>query len=106
MMFQLRIYTLRTDEALERYSTIHWARHVGSLAGFGVTTHGIWTEHGQGANRLVALVSFEQDADPAAVTNEYMASPEFKADMDGFDRRDVVAVTTMLLDATGSTSIR
>ena len=105
-MFQLRIYTLRTDEALERYSTVHWARHVGSLAAFGVTTHGIWTECDGSANRLVALVSFAQGADPLAVTNEYMASPEFNADMEGFDRRDVVAVTAMLLDATGSSPIR
>ena len=38
-MFQLRIYTLRSARALERYATVHWARHVPSLASFGVTTH-------------------------------------------------------------------
>jgi hypothetical protein len=43
-MFRLRIYTLRSAGALERYATVHWARHVPSLASFGVTTHGIWTQ--------------------------------------------------------------
>jgi hypothetical protein len=105
-MFQLRIYTLRTADALDRYSTVHWARHVDSLAAFGVATHGIWTEHDGAANRLVALVSFAEDADPTEVTDDYMSSPEFKADMDGFDPRDVVAVDTMLLDATGSSPVR
>ena len=27
-MFQLRIYTLRSAEALNQYATIHWARHI------------------------------------------------------------------------------
>jgi hypothetical protein len=51
-------------------------------------------------------VSFADDASPTAVTNEYMASPEFNADIQGFDRRDVVAVATVLLDATESSPIR
>ena len=43
-MFQLRIYTLRSGEALERYAAVHWTRHIASLRAFGVATHGIWTE--------------------------------------------------------------
>jgi hypothetical protein len=105
-MFQLRIYTLRSAEALDRYSSVHWARHIGSLEAFGVATHGVWTERDGSAKRLAALVSFADDADPTAVTDEYLASAEFKADMEGFDPRDVVAVDTMLLDATGSSPIR
>jgi NIPSNAP len=105
-MFQLRIYTLRSAEALDRYSSVHWARHIGSLEAFGVATHGVWTERDGSAKRLVALVSFADDADPTAVADEYLASAEFMADMEGFDPRDVVAVDTMLLDATGSSPIR
>ena len=39
-MFQLRTYTRRSADALHRYGTIHWARHVstfetlGDMAGF------------------------------------------------------------------------
>ena len=98
-MFQLRIYTLRSAPALERYATVHWARHVPSLAAFGVTTHGIWTQRGGDDHRLVAVISYPDDADPAALEREFMASPEFASDMDGFDSGEIVAVDSMLLDA-------
>jgi hypothetical protein len=104
-MFQLRIYTLRSSQALERYATVHWARHVPSLATFGVTTHGIWTQRGDDDRRLIALISYPNGADPAALARGFMASPEFAADMDGFDPEDVVAVDSMLLDPTQSSPI-
>jgi hypothetical protein len=104
-MFQLRIYTLRTADALDRYATIHWARHVSSLEAFGVATHGIWTERagrdGVG-NRLFALISYPDGADPGKLTSEYLASQEFEADMKGFDSQDMLEVETILLDATAA----
>ena len=63
-MFQLRIYTLRSPEALQQYATVHWARHLATFTTFGVTTHGVWTEPAGGANRLVALIALPPDADP------------------------------------------
>ena len=98
-MFQLRIYTLRFAQALDRYATIHWARHIPSLATFGVTTHGIWTQRDDD-HRLVALISYPEGADPAALTRAFMASPEFASDMEGFDPDDIVAVDSMLLEPT------
>ena len=105
-MFQLRIYTLRSAAALDRYAALHWARHVGSLESFGVETRGIWTSRGAGENRLFALVSYEDGADPARVETEYMASSAFAADMAGFDPHDIVDVTSVLLDSTASSPIR
>jgi hypothetical protein len=35
-----------------------------------------------------------------------MASPEFAADMDGFDPEDIVAVDSMLLDPTPSSPLK
>jgi NIPSNAP len=99
-MFQLRIYTLRSAPALDRYATIHWARHIPSLATFGVTTHGVWTQRDDDDHRLVALISYPAGADPAALTRDFMASPEFAADMEGFDPDDIVAVDSMLLEPT------
>jgi hypothetical protein len=81
-MFQLRLYTLRSAEALKQYATIHWARHIPTFQGFGVTTHGIWTERGCNAHRLVALISYPNDADPTELASEVMASPKFAADME------------------------
>ena len=97
-MFQLRIYTLRSARALERYATVHWARHVLSLASFGVTTHGIWTQRADDDHRLVALISYPDGADPETLTRDFMASSAFAVDMAGFDSEDLVSVDTLLLD--------
>ncbi|KAA0099548.1 NIPSNAP domain-containing protein [Mycolicibacterium sp. P1-18] len=99
-MLQLRIYTLRSPEALRRYATVHWARHLATFASFGVTTHGVWTEPGGEGNRLVALIGYPPDADPEDLTRQIMASPQFAADMSGFDVADVLDVQTTLLEAT------
>ena len=104
-MFQLRIYTLRSAPALERYARVHWARHVPSLATFGVKTHGIWTQRGDDVHRLVALISYPAGADPAALARDFMASPEFASDMEGFDPDDIVAVDSMLVEPTSSSPI-
>ena len=105
-MFQLRIYTLRSAQALDRYATIHWARHIPSLATFGVTTHGIWTQRDDDDHRLIALISYPDGADHDALTRDFMASREFAADMEGFDPKDLVAVDSMPLDPTPSSPTR
>ena len=104
-MYQLRIYTLRTAEALEDYATAHWPRHIPSLRAFGVTTHGIWTDHDADAHRLLALISYPEGADPTEVTTAYMASPEFTADMDGFDASNIINVEELLLDPTAASPL-
>jgi hypothetical protein len=98
MMFQLRIYTLRSPEALQRYTTVHWARHLSTFATFGVSTHGVWTERADGMNRLVALIDYPPGSDPDRLTRDIMASPAFAADMDGFDVDDIIDVQSLLLD--------
>jgi hypothetical protein len=105
-VFQLRTYTLRSAEALDRYAAIHWARHIASLEAFGVGTRGIWTSRDGGENRLFALVSYETGADPARVETEYMASTAFADDMAEFDPHDILDVTSVLLDPTASSPIR
>jgi hypothetical protein len=104
-MYQLRIYTLKTADALERYATVHWPRHIPSLRAFGISTRGIWTEHDLDAHRLIALVSYPDGADPADLTAAYMASPEFAADMEGFDVDNIVDVSEILLDPTASSPL-
>jgi hypothetical protein len=104
-MFQLRIYTLRSPDALQRYATIHWARHLPTFATFGVTTHGVWTERSDGTNRLVALISYPPGADPEGLTQLIMASAEFAADMAGFDSSDIIDVQSVLLDPTSFSPI-
>ena len=105
-MFQLRIYTLRSPEILQRYATIHWAHHAATFEKFGVTTHGVWTDRSGGANRLVALIGYPPGADPDQLTRRIMASPEFAADMAGFDVNEIVDVQTLLLNPTSYSPIR
>jgi NIPSNAP len=104
-MFQLRIYTLRSPEALRRYATVHWARHLATFETFGVTTHGVWTERSGGANRLVALIRYPKGADPEQLTQQCMASREFTADMAGFDVNEIVDVQLVPLDPTSFSPI-
>lgn len=105
-MMQLRIYTLRSPEALQRYAAVHWARHVATFAAFGITIHGVWTEHGGAAPRLVALIGYPPGADPDDVTRRVLGSAEFAADMAGFDVTDIVDVQTSLLDPTSFSPVR
>jgi len=104
-MFQLRIYTLRSPDALHRYAAVHWARHLVTFTRFGVTTHGVWTERTGGANRLVALIDYPPGADPEQLTQQIMTSPEFASDMAGFDVDDIVDVQSLLLDPTAFSPI-
>lgn len=104
-MFQLRTYSLRSPEALQRYARVHWGRHLATFPAFGVTTHGVWTERSGGANRLVALISYPPDADPEQLTRHIMNSPEFAADMAGFDIDEIADVQSILLDPTSFSPI-
>jgi NIPSNAP protein len=105
-MFQLRIYTLRSPEALQRYVTVHWARHLATFETFGVTTEGVWTERSGSAYRLVALIRHPSAADPEGLTQHIMASTEFAGDMAGFDVNEIVDVQTLLLNPTSYSPIR
>ena len=104
-MYQLRIYRLRSAEALHRYATVHWARHVPTFAAFGVSTVGVWTDRRAGAHRLIALIGYPPGADPDELTQHIMASREFASDMAGFDVTDIVEVVTTLLDPTSFSPI-
>jgi hypothetical protein len=105
-MLQLRIYTLRSPEALQRYATVHWARHLTTFKTVGVTTHGVWTERTGGTNRLVALIRYPPGADPEQITRHAMTSPEFAADMAGFNADEIVDVQSVLLDPTSFSAMR
>ncbi|OBH51739.1 NIPSNAP family protein [Mycobacterium sp. E2479] len=107
-MLQLRIYTLRSSEALRQYATVHWARHLDTFRAFGVTTHGVWTEQDEGATatRLVALVGYPEGVDPEQLTRRVMASAEFRADMAGFDVDDIIDVESILVDPAPFSPIR
>lgn len=98
VQFQLRIYTLATRQAAETYARVHWNRHVPSLERFGIRTHAVYQETGTARQtRVCALVSYDGE-NFAAQNARYMASPEFRADMEGFDPRNIVNVQEVYLE--------
>ena len=97
MMYRLRVYTLKDSASLAVYRDVHYPRLFGSFAEFGISIQGIWTSPGDDAPRLYVLTFFPADADPVQIERDYMQSPGFKADMEGFDRSNIVRVETTLL---------
>jgi hypothetical protein len=97
-MYQLRVYTIATPEAAKLYYTVHWKRHIDSLAKFHVSTRMVLCEEGtEKETRVLALVSYEDGADIVAVDEAYMSSAEFRKDMEGFDFKNILKVEGILL---------
>lgn len=101
-MLEIRTYTLASEEALQQYETVHWARHLESRAKSGITTHHVWNEVGGDQPRRNALVEYEAGADPREVTQEYMSSTEFRADMDDFPMDGIRGVISMFVQPAAS----
>jgi hypothetical protein len=97
-MLEIRTYTLASQDALNRYASIHWTRHIASLAQFGITTHHVWKQVRTDASRLIALVEYAEGADPQEVTARYMGSAEFRADMDGFSMAEILGVSSVFVE--------
>ncbi|RKR82414.1 NIPSNAP protein [Mucilaginibacter gracilis] len=97
-MEQLRIYTLADKETAAHYFKDHWSKHRINLPRFGFEVKGVWIGNTPGgANQVVALVSFPDNADVDGMTERYMKSAEFADDTAGFDRSKIIHVETLIL---------
>ncbi|MGW3247995.1 NIPSNAP family protein [Streptomyces sp. NPDC001070] len=106
--YQLRVYTLRSPEALAAYENI-WADHIPGLAKHRITTHGVWTvpaAPGSEAPQLYALVSYRDADDIQERLEAYLSSPEFRADMEGFDISQIVDVDESVLTPIADSPLR
>ena len=106
--FQLRVYTLSSAEALVAYETI-WSKHIPGMAKHRIPTHGVWTvpeAPGSETPQLYALVSYRDGDDVQERLLAYLASPEFRADMEGFDLGQIVGVTETVLTPTADSPLR
>ena len=95
--FELRQYTLRSEEALDIYMTRIYPRHLDSFPLFGIEPHGIWTVKDSVEPQAFVLVSYLEGEDPGEVVRRYMASPEFAEETKDWDRSNIVAVQSTLL---------
>ncbi|MGW9030540.1 NIPSNAP family protein [Streptomyces sp. NPDC055722] len=106
--YQLRVYTLRSPEALVAYESV-WSKHISGLAKHRITTHGVWTvpaAPGREAPQLYALVSYRDADDVRERLETYLSSPEFRADMEGFDIGQIVGVAESVLTPTTDSPLR
>ncbi|MFE0450245.1 NIPSNAP family protein [Streptomyces sp. NPDC058914] len=106
--YQLRVYTLRSDEALVAYENI-WSKHIPGMAKHRIATHGVWTvptAPGREAPQLYALVSYRDADDVQERLEAYLSSPEFRADMEGFDISQIIGVSESVLTPTADSPLR
>jgi hypothetical protein len=101
--FELRVYKLRTKEALEFYKEQIYPRHLKSFPLFGIEAHGFWTAKEDVEPQLFVLASYAAGEEPSEVAQRYMKSAEFAEDVRDFDTSNIVAVeSTTLIPSTGS----
>ena len=101
--FEMRVYALRTKEALNFYASTVYPRHLNNFGRFGVEAHGLWTEKDDVAHRIFVLVSYAEGDDLGEVAQRYIQSPEAADDARGFDVADILGVeSTILIPSAGS----
>ena len=101
--FELRVYTLRSADALKFYGEAIYPRHLASFPLFGIEAHGFWTADADALPRLFVLVSYAPGDQPGEVGQRYMQSQEFANDIRNFDVSDIVSVeSTILIPSNGS----
>jgi len=101
--FELRVYKLRTKEALDFYMEQVYPRHLSSFPLFGIEAHGFWTAREDVEPRLFVLASYATGEEPREAARRYMRSAEFAEDIRRFDVSDIVDVeSTILIPSTSS----
>ena len=95
--FELRVYKLRTKEALDFYTKVIYPRHLKSFPLFGIEARGFWTAKADVQPRLFVLVSYAADMEPGEVARRYMQSTEFADDIIDFDVANIVDVESTIL---------
>src|SRR5215831_13381805 len=90
--FELRVYKLRTKEALDFYREQIYPRHLNSFPLFGIEAHGFWTAKEDVEPRFFVLASYAAGEEPGELVRRYMQSAEFAADIRGFDYQTSLAL--------------
>lgn len=105
-LFELRVYTLRSTEALNFYMNKVYPRHLRSFPLFGIEAHGFWIAKGDAEARLFVLASFPEGEDPGQIVKRYMQSTAFAEDIRDFDVSDIAGVESTILAPSASSPLR
>ncbi|MFB6349173.1 NIPSNAP family protein [Moraxella sp. ZJ142] len=79
-MYQLRIYTLDSEQSADLYFEKVWKNHLDSLPKFGIKPLSVFRV--QGKPQVVAIVDYG-DNDPVQAEKAYMQSPDILQDFEG-----------------------
>src|SRR6202790_2697990 len=104
--FELRVYKLRTKEALDFYMNQIYPRHLSSFPLFGIEAHGFWPAKEDAEPRLFVLASYAAGEEPGEVARRYMQSKEFVEDIRSFDVSDIVGIETKILIPSTSSALK
>ncbi len=104
--FELRVYTLRTKEALDFYRDTIYPHHLKSFPLFGIEAHGFWTSMADVHPRLFVLASYAAGEEPGEVVRRYMQSKEFAEDIRNFDVSEIVGVESTILTPSTSSPLK
>jgi hypothetical protein len=105
-MMELRTYRLVNADAVARYTTEFWPRHIESLHAYGITIHGLWTDADADSNRVLALVEYPPDEDAGEAANRYRASQNFVDDHADFEVQLITDEQTIRLHAAAASPLR
>ncbi|MGB3351908.1 MAG: NIPSNAP domain-containing protein [Mycobacterium sp.] len=97
-VMELHTYTLVSADALHRYTTSFWPRHIQSLRRHGITVHGVWIDAGTDVHRVLALVGYPPGSDPVRLAESYRASVEFVEDHANFELSLINSAQTTTLE--------
>ena len=104
--FELRVYKLRTKEALDFYMEQIYPRHLSSFPLFGIEAHGFWTAKEDVEPRFFVLASYAAGEEPGEVVRRYMGSSEFAEETKDWDRSNIVAVQSTILTPSASSPLK
>ena len=99
--FELRVYSLRTQEALDFYREVVYPRHLNSFPLFGIEAHGFWMPRRMSSHGVSCWSRGGRRT--REVGRRYMQSTEFADDTRDFGVADIVGVeSTILIPSTSS----
>jgi hypothetical protein len=104
--FEMRVYSLRTKEALDFYASTVYLRHLNNFGLFGIQARGLRTQKEDVEHRIFVLVSYAEGDDPGEVAQRYIQSPEAANDARGFDVADILGVKSTVLVPSASSPLK
>ena len=103
---ELRVYKLRTMEALDFYKEQIYPRHLSSFPPFGIEAQGFWTAKEDVEPRFFVLASYAAGEEPGEVVRRYMQSTEFAENIRNFDVSDIIGVESTILIPSSSSPLK